>query len=84
MNDHLFGKELFIRFTVRDFRERLSMCVCVCPSFFFVFAGGMWGMIVFIPYTCLSIFDYIVFWHNTAFRNLPVHLTETCESIYVF
>ena len=29
LNDHLFGKELFIRFTVRVFRERLSNFVCV-------------------------------------------------------
>ena len=27
LNDHLFGKELFFRFTVRVFRERLSGCV---------------------------------------------------------
>ena len=27
-----FEKELFIRCTVRVFRERLLMCVCVCLS----------------------------------------------------
>ena len=32
LNEHLFGKELCIRFAVRVFRERLSVCVCV--SFF--------------------------------------------------
>ena len=31
------GKELFIRFTVRVIRERLSMCVCL--SFPFAFEG---------------------------------------------
>ena len=29
LNDHLFGKELPNRFTVRVFRERLSILVCV-------------------------------------------------------
>ena len=29
---HLFGKELFIRFTVRVFREQLSIFMCVLPS----------------------------------------------------
>ena len=29
MNDHMCEKELFIRFTVRVFRERLSIFVCV-------------------------------------------------------
>ena len=43
LNDHLFGKGLFIRFTVRVFRERLSVCVCV--SYPFGFEGGMWNMI---------------------------------------
>ena len=37
LNGHLFGKELLIQFTVRVFRERLSMCVymrvCVLLSF---------------------------------------------------
>ena len=28
-NDHLFGKELFIRFTVRVFREQLSILVFI-------------------------------------------------------
>ena len=29
LNDDLFGKELFILFTVHVFHERLSICVCV-------------------------------------------------------
>ena len=36
LNDYLFGKKLFIRFTVR---ERLSVCLC---AFSFGFEGGMW------------------------------------------
>ena len=48
------GKELLIRYTVRVFRERLSICVC---SFFpFSFEGWMWDLIVFIPDHCLSVY----------------------------
>ena len=38
---------MFIRFTIRVFRERLS--VCVCASFPFGFEGGMWELIVLVP-----------------------------------
>ena len=41
---HLFGKKLFIRFTVRFYREHLSVCVC-----FFGFEGGLLELIVFVP-----------------------------------
>ena len=37
--------ELFIRFTVRIFRERVSLCVCA--SFPFCFEGGVWDLIVY-------------------------------------
>ena len=50
-----FGKELFIRFTVRVFRDRLSMCVCVC-FFPFWFWGGMWDLIIFLLDHCLSFY----------------------------
>ena len=30
----MFGKYMYIRFTVHVFRERLSNCVCVCVCFF--------------------------------------------------
>ena len=46
LNDHLFGKELFIRLTVCVFRERSP--VCVCASFPFCFEGGMWDLIVLV------------------------------------
>ena len=55
MNDHLLEEELFIRFTVRVFHERLSF-LCVCPSFPFGFEGGMWDLLVLIPDHCLSIY----------------------------
>ena len=46
-SDHLFGEELFIRFTVRVYRESLSICVCV--SFPFGFEGGMGILIALVP-----------------------------------
>ena len=46
--------KLFIRFTVRVFRERLS--VRMCASFPFGFEDGMCYMIVLIPDHCLSIY----------------------------
>ena len=46
-NNHLSGKELFIRFTVRVVCKHLPICVC---SFFpFGFAGKMWDSIVLVP-----------------------------------
>ena len=59
LNDHLFRKELFILFTVRVFRERIS--TWVCASFPFGFNGGMWNLIVLVPDYCLSFyFVYII------------------------
>ena len=40
LNDYVFGKELFIRFTVRVSHERFFQ------SFPFGFRGGMWDLIV--------------------------------------
>ena len=44
LNDHLFGKELFIRFTTSAFRKLLS--VYVFSYFPFGFEGRMWNLIV--------------------------------------
>ena len=55
LNDHLFGKELFILLTVSFFRKRLSSFVCVFLSLFGI-EGGMWDVIVLIPDHCLSIY----------------------------
>ena len=49
-----FGKELFIRFTVQVFLERLP--VCVCASFPLGFEGVMWDFIVLMPDQYLSIY----------------------------
>ena len=43
-NDHLFGKELFILFTVRVFRECLSNFVCALSLF--GIKGGVCDVIV--------------------------------------
>ena len=52
LNDHLFGKELFILFTVRVFsRTFINLCVL-----FFDFEDGMCDLIVLIPDHCLSIY----------------------------
>ena len=50
---YIYG-ELFSRYTVRVFCERLS--ICVCPSFPFGFDGGMGDLIVLIPDHCLYIY----------------------------
>ena len=50
LNDHLFGKELFIWFTVRVFRERLSICVCAS------FPSDLWDLIVSVPDRGLSLY----------------------------
>ena len=54
LNDHLFGKELFIRFTASAFRKLPSFYVF---SYFpFGFEGRMWDLIVSVPDHCLSFY----------------------------
>ena len=65
MNDHLFGKELFILFTVVIF--------CVCPSFPFGIEGGMWDVNVLIPDHCLSIYFIHFPGLNWALCQSPVN-----------
>ena len=47
LNDHLFGKELFIRFTARAFRKLPS--IYVFSYFPFGFEDMMWDPIVSVP-----------------------------------
>ena len=54
MNDHLSGKELFIRFAARAFRKLLS--IYVFSNFTFGFEGRMWDRIVSVPDHCLSFY----------------------------
>ena len=62
LNDHLFGKELFIRFTASAFRKLPS--VYVFSYFPFGFEGRMLDVIVSVSEHCLSF--YFVFYpeHN--------------------
>ena len=52
LRDHLFGKELFIRFTASAFRKLPS--IYVFSYFSFGFEGRMWDLIVSVPDHCLS------------------------------
>ena len=54
MNDHLFGKELFIRFSASAFRKLPS--IYVFSYFPFGFEGRMWYLIVSVPDHCLSFY----------------------------
>ena len=54
MNDHLFGKELFIRHSASAFRKLPS--IYVFSYFPFGFEGRMWDLIVSVPDHCLSFY----------------------------
>ena len=54
LNDYLFGKELFIRFTASAFRKLLA--VYVFSYFPFGFEGRMCDLIVSVPDHCLSFY----------------------------
>ena len=54
LNDHLFGKELFIPFTASAFRKLPS--INVFSDFPFGFEGRMWDLIVSVPDHCLSFY----------------------------
>ena len=55
LNDHLSGKELFIRFTASAFRKLLSIYVFSC--FPFGFEDRMWDLLLSIPDHCLSFYS---------------------------
>ena len=58
MNDHLFGKDLFIRYTTSAFRKLSS--IYVFSYFPFGFEGRMWDLIVSVPDHCLSFYFSIL------------------------
>ena len=62
MNDHLSGKEVFIRFAVRAFRKVLS--VYVLSYFHFGFEGRMWDWFLSVPDHCLSLYFDNIFGNN--------------------
>ena len=75
LNDHLFGKELFIRFTTSAFRKLLS--VYVFSYFPFGFEGRMWNLIVSVLDHCLSFYkqgDPVAEWLRPLIRKSLVIL----------
>ena len=54
LNDHLSGKELFVRFAASAFRKLLSIYVFIC--FPFGFEGRLLDLIVSVPDHCLSFY----------------------------
>ena len=58
LNDHLFGKELFIWFTTSAFLKLLS--IYVFNYFTFGFEGRMWDLIVSVPDHCLYLFTLLL------------------------
>ena len=58
-NFHLFGKELFIRFSASAFRKLPS--IYVFSYFPFGFEGRMWDLIVSVPDYCLSFYFLCVY-----------------------
>ena len=54
LNDHLFGKELFILFAASAFRKLSS--IYVFSYFPFGFEGRIWDLIVSVPGHCLSFY----------------------------
>ena len=55
LNVHLFGKEVFIRFTASALRKLLS--IFVFSYFPFGFESRMWDLIVSVPNHCLSFYS---------------------------
>ena len=72
LNDHLFGKELFILFAASAFRKLSS--IYVFSYFPFGFEGRIWDLIVSVPDHCLSFYvvEISTLWH---FRlPLPIQM----------
>ena len=58
LNDHLFGKELFILFAASAFRNLSS--IYVFSYFPFGSEGRIWDLIVSVPEHCLSFYFALV------------------------
>ena len=70
MNDHLFGKELFIRFIASAFRKLPT--IYVFSYFPFGFEGRMWDLIVSVPDHCLSFYLLFIRIAVTKLNQRPV------------
>ena len=78
MNDHLFGKELFILFAASAFRKLSS--IYVFSYFPFGFEGRIWDLIVSVPDHCLSFyfpctFDHLIYNGFTKYCHVHEHLS---------
>ena len=79
LNDHLFGKELFIRFSASAFRKLPSFYVF---SYFpFGFEGRMWDLIVSVPDHCLSFYFPYLAEHVKAVHKSLCILAESVFSL---
>ena len=90
LNNHLFGKELFIRFIASAFRKLLS--VYVFSYFPLGFEGRMWDRIISVPDHCLSFYfiydnwcvsDHFWYWINT-FIFISLVLPPYTEIVFRF
>ena len=79
LNDHLFGKELFILFAAKAFRKLSS--IYVFSYFPFGFEGRIWDLIVSVPDHCLS-FYFVLLKVFYPTRTLKLILTVTIN-IYI-
>ena len=79
LNDHLFRKELFIRFSASAFRKLPS--IYVFSYFPFGFEGRIWDLIVSVPDHCLSFYLYVSTLHFFLFCRFPQMYTSS--AIYI-
>ena len=79
LNDHLFGKELFILFAASAFRKLSS--IYVFSYFPFGFEGRIWDLIVSVPDHCLSFYSVEVSAQETVYLDMPVPLTKCTRDI---
>ena len=66
LNDHLFGKELFILFAASAFRKLSS--VYVFSYFPFGFEGRIWDLIVSVPDHCLSFYFAVITGNHCRYK----------------
>ena len=93
MNDHLFGKELFILFAASAFCKLSS--IYVFSYFPFGFEGRIWDLIVSVPDHCLSFYfpedmfshgvvhiSYVSYAYSVYFEFLSYHFTWDIFAVY--
>ena len=78
LNDHLFGKELFILFAASAFRKLSS--IYVFSYFPFGFEGRIWDLIVSVPDHCLSFYFAVIMLLHTL--NIISLIPSMCIGNY--